>query len=53
MSYLKRLQIITLTKPILALGTQVQTPQDLNRAQAAGIESIVEEEKAIKRILSS
>ena len=42
MNYLKRLQIITITKPILTLGIQAQTIQDLNRAKAAGIESLIE-----------
>lgn len=41
MDYLKRLQIITLTKPILALCAQVQMPQDINKVKAAGIDSIV------------
>lgn len=39
--YLKRLQIITLTKPILAACIQAQTPQDLNKATNAGINSII------------
>lgn len=41
MEYLKRLQVITLTKPVLAACIQAQTPQDLNQAKNAGIDSII------------
>lgn len=38
---LKRLQIINLTRPILHLCIQVQTPHDLTKAKSAGVESII------------
>jgi hypothetical protein len=53
MSRLKRLQIIALTKPILALCAQVQTSQDLNKAKNAGIDSIIELPSHISAKLNS
>jgi hypothetical protein len=41
-NFLKRLQVITLTKPILNLCVQAQTPSELSRAKSAGIESIID-----------
>jgi hypothetical protein len=38
---LKRLQIIHLTRPILDLCIQAQTPNDLSKAKSAGIESLI------------
>lgn len=38
---LKRLQVITLTRPILDLCIQAQSPSELTRAKSAGVESII------------
>ncbi|MDA9824242.1 hypothetical protein N9D03_01240 [Alphaproteobacteria bacterium] len=53
MGRLKRLQIITLTKPILGLSIRAQTPQELNEAKRAGVESFINIPDEISRKLNS
>jgi len=50
---LKRLQIITLTKPILELCIRVQTPLELNAAKRAGVESLINIPDQISKKLNS
>lgn len=51
--WLKRLQIIALTKPILFLSIQAQTPLELNNAKSAGVESIIDIPDQVYRKLNS
>lgn len=50
---LKRLQIITLTKPILNLSIQAQTPMELNKAKSAGVESVIDIPDGVSKKLNS
>jgi hypothetical protein len=50
---LKRLQIIALTKPILYLCIQAQTPLELNNAKSAGVESIIDIPDQVSGTLNS
>jgi len=51
--WLKRLQIIALTKPILFLSIQAQTRLELNNAKSAGVESIIDIPDQVSRKLNS
>ena len=51
--WLKRMQIITLTRPILELSIQAQTPLELNKAKSAGVESLIYIPDEISRKLNS
>ena len=51
--WLKRLQIIALTKPILLLSIQAQTRLELNNAKSAGVESIIDIPDQVSRKLNS
>ncbi len=51
--WLKRLQLIALTKPILFLSIQAQTRLELNNAKSAGVESIIDIPDQVSRKLNS
>ena len=51
--WLKRLQIIALTKPILFLSIQAQTRLELNNAKSSGVESIIDIPDQVSRKLNS
>ncbi len=53
MDFLKRLQVITLTRPILSVCTHAETPLDINKAKSAGIDSIIRLPDHISKKLSS
>ena len=50
---LKRLQVITLTKHILYLCVQAQTPVELNKAKSAGVESVIDIPDGVSKKLNS
>jgi hypothetical protein len=52
-NWLKRMQIITLTRPILELSIRAQTPLELNKAKSAGVESLIYIPDQISRKLNS
>ena len=52
-NWLKRIQIITLTRPILELSIQIETPLELNKAKSAGVESLIYIPDEISRKLNS
>lgn len=51
--YLKRLQNIKLTRRILALCSQAQTPADVNESKRAGVDSIIDLPATVSAKLSS
>jgi hypothetical protein len=52
-NWLKRMQIITLTRPILELSIRAQTPLELSKAKSAGVESLIDIPDQISRKLNS
>jgi hypothetical protein len=52
-NWLKRMQIITLTRPILELSIRAQTPLELNKAKSAGVESLIDIPEQISSKLNS
>lgn len=53
LSYLTRLQLIKLTRPILDHCTQAQTPDELAQAKSADLESIIDIPDQISAKLNS